>query len=132
MSETNPKKPFAQWIIAGLLSLVFLGAGLSKLTGQQLMVNNFAHWNFPSWFMYLTGGLEVLGAIGLWVRRARVYASLGLVGLMLGACATHLRAGELPMLVAPLVLGALAVGLTWLHRSEIPTWAGGGKSAPSH
>ena len=121
-SAQNPSK-LQRGLVLGvsvLLTLAFLASGGSKLASVPMHVANFARWGYPSWFLYVTGTLEALGAIGLWVRPVRVYASLGLVGVMIGALITHLTHGEAPMIVAPLVLGGLAGFLTYARRGELP------------
>ncbi|MEX0741720.1 MAG: DoxX family protein, partial [Phycisphaeraceae bacterium] len=59
-----------QIIVIGLswfLALAFLFAGGSKLAASEMQVEGFAEWGFPLWFMYLTGALEVLAAVLIFV-----------------------------------------------------------------
>ena len=50
-----------------LLSLAFLGAGLSKLAGVEMMVETFGVIGLGQWFRYLTGLIEVGSVVLLWV-----------------------------------------------------------------
>lgn len=107
------------WIIQGLLAAAFAMAGLMKLsrTKEQLAASGQA-WveDFDERQVKGIGALELLAAIGLILPAAldivpalSAVAASGVVLLMLGAGATHLRRGEIRMLPVNLVLGALAV-----------------------
>ena len=50
-----------------LVSVAFLGAGLSKLVGVEMMVATFEKIGFGQWFLYLTGLIEVGSVILLWL-----------------------------------------------------------------
>jgi uncharacterized membrane protein YphA (DoxX/SURF4 family) len=101
----------AAWVLRGLLACAFLGAGGAKLAGNAGMAANFARWGFPRWFMTCVGAAEVLGGLGLAVPAAANAAAAGLVLLMVGAAATHLRhreyAASVPALALLALLGAL-------------------------
>ena len=97
-------------VLTALLAILFLIFGVSKLMGLEMMVNNFIRWGYPSWFLYVVGGLEVLGAIGLMLPQFRRYAAMGLIALMLGAIFTHIKAGEMSQVINPLI-HALIAGL---------------------
>lgn len=105
------------WIIAILLSLAFLMAGISKLTGQEQFVQNFGKWGFSMAFMYFIGGCEIIGAIGLMVKKVRALAALGLILLMLGAIGTHIVNSE--AFIPPLILLVLLGTLVWLRKDEL-------------
>lgn len=116
----------ALWIVAGLLALVFLAAGAMKLTRpKEALRDQGMSWvdDFSQAQVRGIGALELLGAVGLvlppLVDVAPVLAPLaatGLVLVMAGAVATHVRRDETP--VPPLVLGLLAlfvaVGRFWI------------------
>ena len=59
------------WILSGLVALAFLGAGGAKLAGAAAMVELFDKVGRGQWFRYLTGLLEVAGAIGLLIHATR-------------------------------------------------------------
>jgi putative oxidoreductase len=80
----------------GLLTLGFLGAGGTKLSGAEDMVQNFAKYGLPIEFMYFIGACEVAGAIGLWLKMSiivpwplRRLAATGLAIIMVGAITMH-------------------------------------------
>lgn len=105
------------WVIAVLLSLAFLMTGISKLTGQEVLVQNFQKWGFPLAFMYFVGASEIAGAIGLLIKKFRGLAAIGLVLLMMGAIGTHILNSE--AFVPSLVLLLLTGTLLWVRKNEL-------------
>ena len=108
----------ALWIIASLLAAVFAGAGLMKLAKDKAaLVSSGQGWaeDLPAGLVKAIGALEVLAAIGLiappLVGTAEALVPLagaGLVLLMLGAMAVHVRRREIPNIVVNVVLAALS------------------------
>jgi uncharacterized membrane protein YphA (DoxX/SURF4 family) len=99
----------SQRILTWLLALVFFASGGAKLAALEFETEAFARWGYPPWFMYLTGVLEVAGAIGLLLPRLATLAAACLAALMIGAVATHAMHAEWPMLgIASLILAACA------------------------
>jgi uncharacterized membrane protein YphA (DoxX/SURF4 family) len=110
------------WIIAGLLALAFLGAGLTKLVQPKEKLAATMGWvdDFSPGTVKLIGALEVLAGIGLVLPAALdvvpvlvPLAAVGLVALMVGAAVTHARRGETPMIAVNVVLLVLAVVVAW-------------------
>ena len=103
-------KQVGVWALAAVLAAFFLVAGGLKLRGAPSQVDNFAHWGYAAWFLYVVGAVEVAGAMGLLVPRLAGFAALLLGGTMLGAALTHLVHHEMKAVPVPLViLGLLAV-----------------------
>ena len=95
-----------------MLALAFLGAGGGKLTGAAAMVEMFDKIGVGQWFRYVTGLLEVSGAILMLVPGMARYAGALLAVVMVGAVMSHLTIlGGNP--VAPLVLGVLSGIVAW-------------------
>lgn len=102
------------WVVQVLLALFFVFAASGKLLGDQATVNEFAKIGAGQWFRYLTGVLELAGAIGLLIPRLCGLAALGLVGVMVGATITHLTV--LPPVshaLIPAVLGVVFGLIAW-------------------
>lgn len=98
------------WSLTVALAAFFLLAGGLKLSGAPSQVENFAHWGYAEWFLYVVGAVEMIGAIGLLVPRLAVFAVLLLGGTMVGASLTHLVHNEMMAVPIPLViLGLLAL-----------------------
>jgi len=106
------------WILTIASAAMLLLAGTMKLVGVQMQVDLFAALGIGQWFRYLTGLLEVGGAIGLFVPAAATYAALLLAAVMAGAVATHLLIIGGNPLVPILLLGA-TLTIAWLRRERI-------------
>lgn len=102
--------------ISGVLALVFLFAGITKLIGMQMHVEHFAKWGYPDWFRLVVGAVEVIGAVLLLVPRAAFYAASVLAVQMLGAAYTHLVNDEAANVPVPLVLFALLAFVAYARR----------------
>lgn len=100
------------WGVQIITALAFLAAGGSKLAGAPDMVTMFEKIGFGQWFRYVTGSLEVTGALLLLVPRTAVIGGGLLAAVMIGAVGTHLfLIGGNPVPAA--VLLALAVTVGW-------------------
>ncbi len=111
------KDRIASWMIAA----VFLASGAAKLAALEFELEAFARWGYPLWFMYLTGTLEVLGALGMLVRRIAPLAAACLGALMIGAVSTHIANAEWPMTGVAGVILVLCVWRAWRGRAELAT-----------
>ena len=122
-ANTRPRwQNYALWALQVLVALAFLAAGGQKLLGVPAMIGLFETIGLGQWFRYLTGGLEVLGALLLLLpNRAWIGAAL-LACIMVGAVATHLFVigGSA---VPALVLLALTLVIAWFRRSGYGTTA---------
>ncbi|MEX0828805.1 MAG: DoxX family protein [Nitrospirales bacterium] len=101
------------WILLGGM---FIMAGGAKLMGNPSQVEHFSQWGYPLWFLYLTGVIEVVGGICLFIPKAQFYGIVVLSITMVGAALTHLRAHEMNAFPVPLILLALLVTLAWTMR----------------
>ena len=111
------------WIVAGVLAVAFLGAGLMKLAQpRKKLADSGMGWteDFSDGAVKGIGALEVLGALGLILPAVFDVATVlvpiaatGLALLMLGAAVTHARRKESQMIVANVVLLVLAVFVAW-------------------
>ena len=111
---TRPTKGFniVLWILQILAAATFFLAGGSKLSGVAPMVEMFDKIGLGQWFRYLTGGLEVTGAILLLIPTTEVLGGVLLVMTMVGAIATHLFVlGGSP--VPAIVLFVMVGTVTW-------------------
>ena len=101
------------WILQIGAAGMFLTVGFLKLSGDPQMVALFDAIGLGQWFRFVTGSLEVLGAILLLVPRLSGLGALLLVGVMLGAVPTHLfvvGGSPLPAITLLIVTGVVAWG----------------------
>ena len=117
-----PAKPYwssiGLWVVRGLLALAFVAAGGAKLYGVPMLVEEFQHIGLGQWFRYVTGGLEIMGAILLLLPRQAALGALLLICIMTGAVITHLFViGGSPL--PAIVLLALNAIVAYAERGQI-------------
>jgi len=111
------------WIVQGLLALLFLFAGVSKLLMPAEALTKGSP--FAAWFLRFIGVCEVLGAVGLIlpgllrIRPALTpLAATGLVVIMIGATVTTAATMSVPLAAIPLAAGILAAFVAWGRYRE--------------
>jgi putative oxidoreductase len=65
--ENSKGLNIALWVVQIGAAAMFLMAGANKLSGNEQMVGMFQAIGFGQWFRYLTGSLEVIGGLLLFV-----------------------------------------------------------------
>ena len=117
------------WALQILLAVIFLGAGLTKLTQSKEKLLPRMEWvrPVPPGLVKALGAAEVLGAIGLVLPGltgiATVLtplAALGLAVVMVGAILDHLRRREYPMVGLTALLLVLSVIVAWGRFGPYP------------
>jgi putative oxidoreductase len=122
-ASTPPRwKSAGLWVVRGLLALAFLGAGGAKLYGVPMMVQEFEHIGLGQWFRYLTGALEVLGALLILTPSLAAFGALLLIGIMIGATIAHLFVIG-GTAVPALVLLALSAIVAYVKRGQLASLA---------
>ncbi|AHH95195.1 DoxX family protein [Kutzneria albida] len=108
-------------VLQVVMALFFLVAAAGpKLLGQEYAVQMFDQMGFGQWLRYLTGALELAGAIGLLIPRLAGLAALGLVGVMVGATLTQvLVLGAPAMAFTPVLFGLLLALVAWGRWSGV-------------
>ncbi|MEU7531889.1 DoxX family protein [Saccharothrix sp. NPDC042600] len=110
------------WALQLALAAYFLYSGW-LLFGEGF-VKKFDDIGFGQWLRYVTGALEIAGALGLLLPRLCGVAALGLFGVMVGAVSTELfildsaRGAQLPA-----VLGLVALVVAVLRRDTVKALA---------
>ena len=100
-----------------LLAIVFLFAGGAKLMSAPGMVGEFTQIGIGQWFRYLTGILEVGGALAILIPKFRFGGAVLMASLMIGATVVNLAILSLPAMALPTTgLMALAFTLAWQWR----------------
>ena len=103
------------WILQILAAAAFFAAGGAKLAGAPQMVQVFEKVGVGQWFRYVTGSLEVLGAIALLIPGYAFYGAALLAMVMVGAVIAHLTViGGSP--AAPVVLLLLTGAIAYFRR----------------
>jgi len=100
------------------LTLVFLAAALGKLVGAPDVVDIFERFHLPHWFMLLTAGVEITGAIGLHFRRSIIglaAPALLAVTMIVGA-GFHLTYDTPPQAIPAIMLALASLTVLVLRR----------------
>jgi uncharacterized membrane protein YphA (DoxX/SURF4 family) len=113
----------ALWIVAGILAVVFLGAGALKLVrSKEALAAGGFQWvqDYSAHHVRLIGIAEILGAIGLvvppLVKIAPIFvpiAAVCLVFVMIGATYTHAKFKEYPQVGITILFAALSAFVAW-------------------
>ncbi|TWF95165.1 DoxX family protein [Saccharopolyspora dendranthemae] len=112
------------WVLQVLLAAFFVFASMPKLLGDPTAVQMFDLIGFGQWFRYFTGGVELLGAIGLLIPRLCGLAAFGLALVMVGATLAQIfPLGAPAVALSPLVLCLVFLALAWARRGSIPVLA---------
>lgn len=78
------------WMLQVTAGMLFVMAGIGKLYGTETSLDLFNAIGIGQWFRYLTGGLELLGGLGLFVPSLAGAGAIVLSIVMLGAVFLHL------------------------------------------
>ncbi len=106
------------WVLRIVAAAAFLMAGSAKLSGNPMMVATFAAIGLGQWFRYLTGALEVAGALALLIPRLGGVGAAILTAVMVGAVLTHLLilgGNATPAIVLLLISATIA----WQRRQDV-------------
>ncbi len=106
-----------------LAGLAFLAAGTAKLAGAGMMVDTFQALGLGQWFRYVTGVIEIAGAILLFVPGRQAYGGAILTVTMVGASLAHMVVLGADTMLPAILLGAITAVVTWAHREQLP-WIG--------
>ncbi|ANN22234.1 DoxX family protein [Amycolatopsis orientalis] len=105
------------WIVRVALAAEFLYSGYLLFAGGHTE-QTFAEIGLGQWLRYVTGVLEVGGAIGLLVPRLGGPAALLLAGVMVGASVTELFILTNGGPVLPLILLIVCATLAWFLQDQ--------------
>jgi putative oxidoreductase len=108
----------ALWTLQVLLALAFVAAGSGKLLGRPDTIALFDAIGVGQWFRYITGSLEVLGALLVVVPGTTALGAVLLACIMAGAVVAHLTVLHTAP-TAPLALFALTALIAWGRRSQL-------------
>ncbi len=116
-TRSLPLGSIALWIVRVALAAEFLYSGYLLFAGGHTE-QTFAEIGLGQWLRYVTGVLEVGGAIGLLVPRLGGPAALLLAGVMVGASVTELFILANGGPVLPLILLIVSATLAWFLQDQ--------------
>lgn len=120
MRQKSKGNTIGLWALSGLLAVLFLMSGGSKLAGAEQHVQGFAHWGWPDWLRLVVGAVEVTAAVLLLIPRVAFFGGSALAVVMAGATYTHLfrATGEAGMAVFTIILLSLTALVAFARRPE--------------
>ncbi len=127
------KSKVAIGILRVLLVLAFFAVGAAKLTASLGTVGWFSQLGWGQWFRYLTGLLDIAGAVLLFVPRWICLGALVLACTIGTATVLNVLFPLHQNPLVPLVLTLLSATLAWLtrpHQGELRGDAGAQKQWP--
>ena len=98
----------AATLLAWLLALAFLGAGIVNADGSAAIKDDFVRWGYPRWWNLVTGVLEALAAALIAMPTARVAGLVLGAAICVAAVATVVRYKEYGRVAPGVILTALA------------------------
>src|SRR5450631_2081744 len=112
------------WVLRLLLAVAFLGAAYLKLSGTQMMIDEFGQIGLGDWFRFFTGLCELVGAVALLNPGTTPWGGLLLLCVSIGAFITDAFVLHHPV-IPSLVLAALLLAVLYLTREPIVRMLGG-------
>ncbi len=110
------------WVSLSLASLALVAGGAAKLAGVEQVHMSFSIMGLPVWFGYFIGLCEVLGGIGLWIRRVSSLAAVGLLIIMTGALYFHVVYESAVNGIPAFVISLLLINIIVRRRKDRPAF----------
>lgn len=105
----------ALWALKGLVALIFFVTGAMKLAGVPMLVENFDKIGLGQGFRYLTGVIEIAGALAVLAPGYALYGVALLGAVCVGAFIARL--GPLHGDIVHVLVLAVLIGLVgWFSR----------------
>ena len=108
----------AVWILRVVVAALFLFAGVMKLSGQPMMVEEFDTVGLGQWFRYFTGAVEVVGAVVTLIPSVSVLGAVLLLAVDAGAFVAQVAAIHMDW-IHTIVIGAVIAALIYLQRDAL-------------
>ncbi|MDQ8738118.1 DoxX family protein [Paenibacillus sp. LHD-38] len=116
-------------VLQSILALMFLMAGIGKISGAKMHVEGFNKWRLPQWFRVVTGIVEFVGAaamvIGFWEPSWAAAGALLLGVTSIGGIMTHVRVKDsFKDTFMIVLLGVLSFAVFFIHISKLSEFPG--------
>ena len=111
-------RPIAVWTLRVLMAAMFLMAAAMKLSGQQMMNDEFDVIGLGQWFRYVTGVLELIGGVAVLVPRWSIPGAVLLLLVDIGAFLAQITTLHADW-IHTVVLGAMLGLLIYLQRDRL-------------
>ena len=97
-------KNIINWVLTGLVAIIFLGSGINKVTGNAEAIKMAEGFGISAESFKLIGIVEILATLLFILPRTGVLGSLLLIAFMGGSIATHVEHAQ--PIIAPVMIAA--------------------------
>lgn len=108
-----------EMIVLWSMAAIFVISSSLNLIGPAFIKEEFANWNYPSWFRFLVGTFEMTAAILFLIPHTGVYGALFALPILIGVIFSLWKTKEWLRMMLPALLLALAVGVLIQHWDAI-------------
>jgi hypothetical protein len=105
------------WVLTGLISLVFIGSALGKLTANQESLQMASNFGLDSATFTILGILELACVMLFIIPRTGILGTMLLAAYMGGAIATHVEHGE--SILAPCIVQLILFLIAFYRFPEL-------------
>lgn len=105
------------WVLTGLISLVFIGSALGKLTANQESLKMASNFGLDANMFTMLGIVELVCLILFIIPRTGIIGTMLLAAYMGGAIATHLEHGE--SILAPCIVQSILFLIAFYRFPEL-------------
>jgi hypothetical protein len=105
------------WVLTGLISLVFIGSALGKLTANQESLKMASNFGLDAHMFTMIGIVELVCLILFIIPRTGIIGTMLLAAYMGGAIATHLEHGE--SILAPCIVQSILFLIAFYRFPEL-------------
>jgi hypothetical protein len=105
------------WVLTGLISLVFIGSALGKLTANQESLKMASNFGLDANMFTMIGIVELVCLILFIIPRTGIIGTMLLAAYMGGAIATHLEHGE--SILAPCIVQSILFLIAFYRFPEL-------------
>ena len=105
------------WVLTGLISLVFIGSALGKLTANQESLQMASNFGLDSATFTILGILELACVMLFIIPRTGILGTMLLAAYMGGAIATHVEHGE--SILAPCIFQSILFLIAFYRFPEL-------------
>jgi putative oxidoreductase len=119
-TDTNSGRAagIAIWVLRVLVGGLFLFAAFMKLSGRQMMIDEFDTVGLGQWFRYFTGLLELAGGILVLIPSWSVIGALIVLLVDIGAFFAQVFVIRMDF-IHTVVIGAVILVLIYLQRGQL-------------
>ena len=105
------------WVLTGLISMVFIGSALGKLTANEESLKMASNFGIDAKMFTILGIVELVCLILFIIPRTGIIGTMLLAAYMGGAIATHLEHGE--SILAPCIVQSILFLIAFYRFPEL-------------